>query len=188
LKKEPKERFASSLEELLRHKSFSKVSVSELADHCGLSRATFYRNFSDKYDCMNWVYRSKIAEIISDNKEISSWKSLVMQIMTFLWEKKLYFSNIAYYQDQNSIMECIYDCGTTYAKNQISETLNGKEISEELVYSIHMYIVGTISAIEHWLKEDEQKSPAWVSAIICDNVPLPISKYFKADVGDSSSV
>ena len=31
-----------------------KITVKEICDTCGVTRQTFYRNFQDKYDLINW--------------------------------------------------------------------------------------------------------------------------------------
>ena len=37
----------ASLKELLRHKPLDKITVSDLTDHCGVNRMTFYYHFKD---------------------------------------------------------------------------------------------------------------------------------------------
>ena len=45
MKQSPKVVLANSLEELLKKRSFDNITVGEIADNCGLSRTTFYRQF-----------------------------------------------------------------------------------------------------------------------------------------------
>ena len=77
MKQSPKVVLANSLEELLKKRSFDNITVGEIADNCGLSRTTFYRQFKDKYDCMNWIYQNRIAMIEAENRSIASWKNLI---------------------------------------------------------------------------------------------------------------
>lgn len=107
MKKSPKLILADSLEELLKSKSFDSITVGEISDNCGLSRTTFYRQFKDKYDCMNWVYQNKIAQIVEENSDNASWKNLVYQISLFLYEKKEYFAKVNNYTEHNSLLENI---------------------------------------------------------------------------------
>ena len=44
------------MEECLRTQSVESVTVTELARRAGLTRQTFYRNFMDKYDLINWYF------------------------------------------------------------------------------------------------------------------------------------
>lgn len=52
-----------SMEELLHHKSFAKISVNELCQHAQISRSAFYANFADKYErtsFLSFVYMNGI--------------------------------------------------------------------------------------------------------------------------------
>ena len=44
----------ASLKELLHHKPLDKITVSDLTDHCGVNRMTFYYHFKDIYDLVEW--------------------------------------------------------------------------------------------------------------------------------------
>ena len=39
----------NSLKELMKQKTFSKITVSELIRHCNITRKTFYYHFEDIY-------------------------------------------------------------------------------------------------------------------------------------------
>lgn len=47
-----------SMSELLQNTTLDKVSIDEICQNAGLSKATFYRQFSSKYDATQWVIRT----------------------------------------------------------------------------------------------------------------------------------
>lgn len=47
-RKTAKEILMASFQELAAVKSIDKITIQEIADNCGYSSATFYRNFKDK--------------------------------------------------------------------------------------------------------------------------------------------
>ena len=49
-----KYKFADALKRLMAHTPLDKITVKEIVEECGLTRQTFYRNFLDKYDLVNW--------------------------------------------------------------------------------------------------------------------------------------
>ena len=49
-------RLARAMEELMRERALENVTVTELCARCGVTRQTFYRNFLDKYDLVNWYF------------------------------------------------------------------------------------------------------------------------------------
>ena len=51
-----KYRLAKAMEECMRTQSVEAVTVTNIAEKCGVTRQTFYRNFLDKYDLINWYF------------------------------------------------------------------------------------------------------------------------------------
>ena len=178
MKQSPKVVLANSLEELLKKRSFDNITVGEIADNCGLSRTTFYRQFKDKYDCMNWVYENKIAQIIAENSDIASWKNLVYQIASFLYEKKEYFAKVNNYTEQNSLVNCIYRCGMNYAVDMVKKEKSASTVSREDYYLLHMYMTATVECINIWLREGCPGGPDFLAEMQSSFMPEVLRKYF----------
>lgn len=49
---------AESLVALMKKVPIKDILVSDIVEHCNLSRRTFYNRFRDKYDLLEWVYKS----------------------------------------------------------------------------------------------------------------------------------
>lgn len=49
IRKTAKTILADSFRELAENSSIDKITVKDIADNCGYSSATFYRQFQDKY-------------------------------------------------------------------------------------------------------------------------------------------
>ena len=43
-----------SLKNLLLQKPLNKITISDIADDCGINRMTFYYHFKDIYDLVEW--------------------------------------------------------------------------------------------------------------------------------------
>ena len=54
-------RFIDSLKQLMEKKPLDKITVKEIVETSGMTRQTFYRNFKDKYDLVNWHF-SQLAD------------------------------------------------------------------------------------------------------------------------------
>lgn len=178
MKKSPKLILANSLEEILKTRSFDRITVGDIADNCGLSRTTFYRQFKDKYDCMNWVYQNKISQIIAENSDIASWKNLIMQIAVFLYGKKDYFAKVNNYQEQNSLMDCIHKCGMDYATEMVKKENSDGKLSREDYYLLHMYMTATVECIDMWLREGCTGGPEFLAQMQSAFMPEVLRRYF----------
>ena len=49
-------RLAKAMEECMRAQPVDAITVTNIAERCGVTRQTFYRNFLDKYDLINWYF------------------------------------------------------------------------------------------------------------------------------------
>lgn len=68
-----KQTLADSLIELSYSKPISKITVQNIVDNCNTVRQTFYNHFSDKYDLINWIYKTKaerVLDVFKDNKKL----------------------------------------------------------------------------------------------------------------------
>ena len=48
-----KSALASSMKRLMKEKPFTKISVIDICEGCGMNRKSFYYHFKDKYDLVN---------------------------------------------------------------------------------------------------------------------------------------
>ena len=53
---------ARGLKRLLETKSFTDVTVGDIARHCKMSRNTFYYHFKDKYDVVEYILKKELIE------------------------------------------------------------------------------------------------------------------------------
>lgn len=63
--KKVKQKIIDSLFSLLKEKNFSEISITEIVNHAGVSRQSYYRNFSSKEDIILEFYYSVRKELIS---------------------------------------------------------------------------------------------------------------------------
>ena len=58
-------------EELLKHKSFEEITVSELCEKARTRRATFYSHFSDKYEFLSFMVGHIRDQMYQEVEEVS---------------------------------------------------------------------------------------------------------------------
>ena len=57
-----KYRLARAMKECMKSASVENTTVRQITEQCGLTRQTFYRNFLDKYDLINWYFDKLLAK------------------------------------------------------------------------------------------------------------------------------
>ena len=65
---------ASTLKEIAEKKSLSKITINDLTQACDVSRQTFYNNFKDIYDLVEWIYLKEVVTPIERGKIYDTWQ------------------------------------------------------------------------------------------------------------------
>ena len=51
-----KYRLAEAMKTCMKTTSVDDITIRQIVEVCGVTRQTFYRNFLDKYDLINWYF------------------------------------------------------------------------------------------------------------------------------------
>ena len=85
-----KKALAQSLKELMGQQPFSKISVADICESCGMSRKSFYYHFKDKYDLVHWIFKVEFIQSIQGVEQESSWDLFRALCFYFYQEKDFY--------------------------------------------------------------------------------------------------
>lgn len=89
-----KYKLANAMKECMFSSPVEKITVKEICDTCGVTRQTFYRNFQDKYDLINWYFDKILIEsfhqmvravpytkALLKNLNISGWSNFSLRLL-----------------------------------------------------------------------------------------------------------
>lgn len=108
----------TSLKKIMKHKAFSKITVSELIADCNVNRKTFYYHFEDIYDLLKWMFEQEAFAVVNKFDFMADYKEAFDFVLDYV-ESNAYFLNCIYdsvgrdelkrflYQDFIGIMEKI---------------------------------------------------------------------------------
>ena len=85
-----KRALAASLKELLTEKPLDKITVSDITEHCGVNRQTFYYHFQDIYDLIEWIYTSDAAASIGDYKTYETWQRGFLNVFSYIQQNRTF--------------------------------------------------------------------------------------------------
>jgi len=177
IKTDTKSILAGSLCVLLEEKSFESITIKDIIDKCGASRATFYRHFKDKYYLMNWFYKQNVDELIKNNS--SDYKAILVQCIYFFKENQRYFTEIFKVHGQNSFTEFLYTYSLRCCENKIAKTIGTDKIPYNILFSLKIYSAGLVFMTTELLNSGLKNSPEEISQLIYDSMPELIKNYLK---------
>lgn len=96
---------AKSLKTLMEKRSFSKISVADLCDNCGMSRKSFYYHFRDKYDLLHWIFQAEFLQTLRDEEGITSWE-VFCRLCKYFYQERDFYRRAIQIRGQNSFRDC----------------------------------------------------------------------------------
>lgn len=84
---------ASTLKEMAEKKSLSKITINDLTQACDVSRQTFYNNFRDIYDLVEWIYLKEVVTPIERGKIYDKWQDALTSIFQYISENHVFVLN-----------------------------------------------------------------------------------------------
>ena len=83
-----KRALAESLKKLMRAKPFSKITVTEIVNDCGVNRKTFYYHFEDIYALLRWIFEEEAVNIIKKFYLLNDHDEAIEFIYEYISENK----------------------------------------------------------------------------------------------------
>lgn len=99
---------ADSLKKLMKNKTFSKITVSELIRDCNINRKTFYYHFEDNYSLLKWMLEQESCTIIDNFNRLNNLDDSFLSL-------------IDYIEDNSHVLNCIYD---SVGRSELKRFLN----------------------------------------------------------------
>lgn len=150
----------ASLKELLRHKPLDKITVSDLTDHCGVNRMTFYYHFKDIYDLVEWACLEDARHALDEKKTYDTWQQGLLQIFEAVQENKPFILNVYRCVHREQVEKYLQPLVDQLLLDVIEEESAGMVIREEdkqFIAKVYAYIF--IGIMLDWIKEDMREAP-----------------------------
>ncbi len=87
---------ADSLKRLMEQKPFSKITINDIVQDCGVNRKTFYYHFEDIYALLKWLLEREAIEVVKNFDLLISAEDAIAFI-------------IDYVEANRHILSCAYD-------------------------------------------------------------------------------
>ncbi|MDD7738746.1 MAG: TetR/AcrR family transcriptional regulator C-terminal domain-containing protein [Fusicatenibacter sp.] len=173
-----KYRLAQSMKECMKTTPVDAITVRQITEHCNLTRQTFYRNFLDKYDLINWYFDKlliKSFEHMGRGKTISEG---LEKKFTYIAKEHLFFAAAFRYDSQNSLREHDFELIFQFYQDLIREK-TGQNITEEMRFLLELYCQGSIFMTVKWVLGGMKQTPKELAALMIESMPFKLSRLFQ---------
>lgn len=165
-----KYRLADAMKQCMKGKPVDKITVREIVDGCDMTRQTFYRNFKDKYDLINWYFDKLVLEAFAQIGVDKTIGQSLAEKFAFIRKEKVFFTGAFRSDDYNSLKEHDFELILQFYTDLISRKTE-KPLPEELQFLLEMYCRGSVYMTEKWVLGGMKKTPEEMSQALVDAVP-----------------
>lgn len=170
-----KERILHAFNDLIRKGDFTSVTVFQIVRKAGISRATFYRHFRDKYDVMNYNYSSLLNRHIEQAQirnledlflilleESGYWKPLLP-----LFDTEGVNSLYSFMRDYSfNTARNLYEYGNVNGEGEQIRTMSPRELLQ-----LHFFTCGAAELYEDWIRKKIPLSARETSSAMYELLP-----------------
>lgn len=101
-----KKALAMAMKELMEQIPFSKISVSDICEKCGMNRKSFYYHFKDKYDLVNWILMWNFSGCPCRDYNLPNWSWRFLEdSCQYFYENQSFYRKALQIEGQNSFVE-----------------------------------------------------------------------------------
>ena len=103
-----KRALVASLKDLLAEKTLDKITVTDLTEHCGVNRMTFYYHFKDIYDLVEWACIESATRALAGQKTYDTWQQGFLQILQAVQKDKVFVTKVYHSISREHIENYLY--------------------------------------------------------------------------------
>ncbi|MCI9535298.1 MAG: TetR family transcriptional regulator [Lachnospiraceae bacterium] len=170
-------KLADSVKRCMKYTPVDRITVKDIAEGCGLTRQTFYRNFKDKYDLINWYFDKLVQQSLGQIETGSRVGESLARKLAFIQEEKAFFCGAFRSDDHNSLKEHDFELILQFY-HQLLDRRASKPLDEELQFQLEMYCRGSVYMTVKWVLGGMKDTPQQMSDKLVDAMPPRLARVF----------
>lgn len=150
---------ASTLKEMAEKKSLSKITINDLTQACDVSRQTFYNNFKDIYDLVEWIYLKEVVTPIERGKIHDKWQDALTSIFQYISENHVFVLNTYRSFGKGFLEKVLRQEIELFLSNQVFKKIEvTKEEAKQVEFSYSFYTYALVGVGLDWIEKQMPES------------------------------
>lgn len=172
-----KYKLAASMKECMKQMPVDKITVKNIVEGCGVARQTFYRNFLDKYDLINWYFDKLVLQSFEQIGMGHTVGESLTQKFEFIVSEKVFFREAFCSDDRNSLKEHDFELILKFYQDLIGRKTS-RPLGEDLQFLLEMYCRGSVYMTVKWVLTGMKDSPEKMSKKLVEAMPPRLTAVF----------
>ena len=155
-----KRALAQSLKNLLAQKPLNKITISDIAEDCGINRMTFYYHFQDIYDLAKWTCIDETKKVLDGKKTYDTWQEGLLNIFHAVLENKVLVLNVYRCINRDQLELGLNPLVSGLLLSVIEEKSTGLHVLEsDKKFIADFYEYAFVGVMMNWIQNGMQESP-----------------------------
>ena len=156
-----KRALVASLKDLLAEKPLDKITVTDLTEHCGVNRMTFYYHFKDIYDLVEWAYIESATRALAGQKTYDTWQQGFLQILQAVQKDKVFVTKVYHSISREHIENYLYRLTYDLMIGVVEEKAAGMTVRpEDKEFIANFYKYAFVGLTLEWVRTGMKDDPA----------------------------
>lgn len=144
---------------LAQRQAIKDITVNDILAEATVSRGSFYKYFSDKYDVVNSYYDEAMAAIFK-NCRAYTWQGIFTTIVTYIESHPAFFVAAFHDAGQNSFTEYFRQYLNRRFGEIITTHSDHHDLSADDQKAIQFFVDGFVTYIRHWTLDGRHQPAA----------------------------
>lgn len=157
-----KKLLADTLKKIMRSKPFSKITVSEIIQDCGVNRKTFYYHFQDIYALLKWVFDEEAIQVVRHFDLLEDYEAAIRFVMDYVRKNDYIISCTHDSIGREEMKRFFYMDFIEIVTSVINEAETQAHITIEpefKAYAAKFYTEALAGMLIDWAKNDRKENP-----------------------------
>ena len=169
---------ADAFMQMICETSLDSIRVQDIVQRAGISKATFYRLFHDKYDVMSWIYQSATDPLITASPALKDWRIWSYANLEHIRQHLPFYRKVLGYSGQNSMMESM----AQYFQHNIVQGIclieGVRRLPAKLQFTVEAFSYVNVYAIVWWVRHNCAPSPDTLLSYVESCMPDCLRPYY----------
>lgn len=158
-----KKALAASMKKLMLEKPFTKITVSDIAEDCGINRMTFYYHFKDIYDLVEWSCMEDASKALKGKKTYETWQEGFLNIFNGVIENKPFIVNVYRCVSREQIERYLYQLIHNLVIDVVEDKAVNMTVSEkDKQFIANFYEYAFVGIMLEWIADDMKEDPKYI--------------------------
>lgn len=169
---------AEALMQMICETNLDSIRVQDIAQRAGISKATFYRLFHDKYEVMFWVYLSPVDPLVCASPALKNWKDWSRACHEHIRQNLPFYKKVLGYDGQNSLMESMAQYFQHNMKRDICRIEGIARLPAQLHFTVEAFSYVCVYVLVWWVRNDCSSTSDTLLSYVEGCMPDCLKPYF----------